>query len=390
MDFSKFTITKKYIRNNTQFELFFDFDLKEITGHNRKTFDDCRSLLYFLQSNLGKVIYLTTTQTTDFYEEDDKLVINLRSYQEFCKKIAQNGRNRTQAFLAQKLKHYLEDDRKTMIANSTGEEILVNLNPETRKQIEEKLRIVNTPEVVDRDKVVFVDDQNKKQILEQVINKGYSDDFWALVSSKEPELTDRLMAGRIQANRRRIIDELETRLSSGNFSETSGDDSWQKWIYKNSWLFGINYQPPIEKQKININGIMPDFLFPTLDGFVDILEIKLPSVDIIEKDVDHLGSWVWSKDANCAIGQVVNYLCEIDRLKFEIEKSIQQVYGRTISMLKPRAFILIGQNDSWDFDKKEGLRKLNHSLHGIEILTYSDLLKRGEAFIESAPDIYVN
>ena len=46
-------------------------------------------------------------------------------------------------------------------------------------------------------------------------------------------------------------------------------------------------------------------------------------------------------------------------------------------MLKPRAFILIGKNDGWDISKKEGLRKLNHVLHGVEVLTYSDLVKRG-------------
>ena len=39
---------------------------------------------------------------------------------------------------------------------------------------------------------------------------------------------------------------------------------------------------------------MPDYLFPTLDGFVDILEIKLPSFEVIEEDVGHIGSWVWS------------------------------------------------------------------------------------------------
>jgi hypothetical protein len=36
----------------------------------------------------------------------------------------------------------------------------------------------------------------------------------------------------------------------------------------------------------------------------------------------------------------------------------------------------------WHDLKKEGLRKLNHSLHGIEILTYYDLLERGKSFIK--------
>jgi len=36
---------------------------------------------------------------------------------------------------------------------------------------------------------------------------------------------------------------------------------------------------------------MPDFIFPTLDGFVDILEIKLPSKEVIVEDASHAGSW---------------------------------------------------------------------------------------------------
>ena len=35
------------------------------------------------------------------------------------------------------------------------------------------------------------------------------------------------------------VDELRNRLFSGQrFSEVSGQSSWQKWIYRNSWLFG--------------------------------------------------------------------------------------------------------------------------------------------------------
>ena len=154
-------------------------------------------------------------------------------------------------------------------------------------------------------------------------------------------------------------------------------DSWQKWIYKNNWLFGVQYKRPIEKIKINISGIMPDYLFPTLDGFVDVLEIKLPDDDVILKDQNHRGSWKWSKETNSAIGQVVNYLGEIDRLRLEIEREVNTNYGYSIKLLKPRSYILIGNSTGWDGGKREGLRRMNHALHGIEVLTYKDLLDRG-------------
>src|SRR3989344_4488636 len=381
MDFSKFTFFKRYKKNNTQ--LLFDFDIREYTGHLSKTFDYHLSLSHYLEDNQGKEIFLTLTETADFYQEDNKLVINLKVYQDFCKKIAQSGKNRTQAFLAQKLKHYSESDKKNVISGSSGDEIFSSLNPETKNELIQKLQSISTPTIVDKNRVILVDDENKKAVIEQLLDKGFSQEFWDLANTKDPELTERLSAGRLQVHRKKVIDELKNRLSNSTFSETAGDDFWQKWIYKHNWLFGINYETPIEKQKINITGIMPDFLFPTLDGFVDILEIKLPSPEVIEKDDNHSGSWVWSKDTNFTIGQVVNYLSEIDRLKLEIEREIKRVYVKSVSILKPRAFILVGKSDDWELDKIEGLRKLNHSLHGIEILTYSDLLMRGEAFIDS-------
>lgn len=95
-----------------------------------------------------------------------------------------------------------------------------------------------------------------------------------------------------------------------NYSETRGNNCWQNWIYENNWLFGIQYQKPIQREKVGFDNI-PDFIFPTLDGFIDILEIKKPTHDVVLGDPSHPGSFVWSFEANKAIGQVVNYITQI-------------------------------------------------------------------------------
>lgn len=63
---------------------------------------------------------------------------------------------------------------------------------------------------------------------------------------------------------------------------------------------------------------MPDYLFPTVDNFIDILEIKLPTFEVIKEDSSHAGSWIWSKESNQSIDQVVTYLSAIDRIRFEL------------------------------------------------------------------------
>jgi len=231
-----------------------------------------------------------------------------------------------------------------------------------------------------------ITDENKAVYIKRLLSSGYDEDVWNSLAESNPSLVTKLSYARVQIDKSNVVEELERRLDIGGFSETAGSDSWQKWIYKNNWLFGVNYRDPIEKAKININGIMPDYLFPTIDGFVDILEIKLPDDAVIIDDKNHNGSWKWSSETNIAIGQVVNYLSEIDRLRLEIERNIKTNYGHYFCLLKPRAYILIGNSQDWENDKKEGLRKMNHALHGIEIVTYKDMVERGKQAIGMQKD----
>lgn len=179
------------------------------------------------------------------------------------------------------------------------------------------------------------------------------------------------------------LTELKSRFNK-NFSETKGDNSWQSWIYRNNWIMGIQYLPPIEKQRVGFDNI-PDYLFPTIDGFIDVLEIKLPSHEVVRPDNSHPGSYAWSSEANKAIGQVVNYLYEMEVNQLALQNKINKKYtkrlSRVINVIKPRAFILIGIEDSWDDETREAFRKLNHTLHGIEVLTYSEIVKRGEHIV---------
>lgn len=244
---------------------------------------------------------------------------------------------------------------------------------------------INKYAVVDPDTVVITD-ENKVAYIKKLIEAGYDQEIWMSLAESNPTLITKLSYAKLQSKKQEIVDELNMRLKTGGYHETSGPDSWQSWIYKHNWLFGVNYQKPIEKARINLTGIMPDYLFPTLDEFVDILEIKLPDNEVIVGDRSHAGAWKWSQETNTAIGQVVNYIGEIDRLRFEIEKNVLTVYGYELCILKPRAYILIGNSRNWTSLKKEGLRKMNHALHGIEIVTYKDLVDRGNQSIQTLPE----
>jgi len=230
---------------------------------------------------------------------------------------------------------------------------------------------------------VVISPGNLSEVIKKIIDGQYSEEVLkAFSESKQVDLATFADAERVRAQRvavrvlgRRLLDQ-------NGFPEVKGDNSWQKFILNNHWMFGANYLDPIDRTRINIKGSMPDFIYPTADGFADILDIKLPSDEVIVEDHSHAASWKWSPGTNTAIGQITNYIIDIDRLRLELEKDIKMNTGRDVLLLKPRAYILTGNSERWLPSKKEGLRKLNSVLHNIEILTYHDLHQRANRIVE--------
>lgn len=176
------------------------------------------------------------------------------------------------------------------------------------------------------------------------------------------------------------IEDFIKRLEEDHY-ETKGDKSWQSWIYNNRWLFGTQYGQIIQKEKVGFDNI-PDFLLLTADGFLDVLEIKKPSSPVLVKDSSHKGNYKWSSEVTEAIAQADNYLNHTNSNHLAISQRIREKYNLEINAIKPRAIILIGKSDKWDNKKRECFRSLNQLLHGVEVVTYTDLLRRGQNLIK--------
>jgi hypothetical protein len=175
------------------------------------------------------------------------------------------------------------------------------------------------------------------------------------------------------------IKEFEDRLrvpSVGAHTETD----WQDWIYKNSWMFASQYGAPFPKERVGFDKI-PDFLFPTLDGYIDVLEIKIPPARILMEDTSHPGAFRWSMEASSAIGQVMLYLDEIESNRVDITERIEARYSVSVSTLRPRGIILMGQTAAWKRPELDSLRRLNGALHSVEIISYTALLQRAKGVV---------
>ncbi len=180
------------------------------------------------------------------------------------------------------------------------------------------------------------------------------------------------------------LEEFKVRLTK-NYKETSGKGHWQGWFRGHSWVLGPSYLEPIEKSKVGFEQI-PDFILPTLDGFADILELKLPSHEVIKQDPSHAGSYFWSSEASKAIGQASNYIHEAEDNRLKLKEKLSELLGIELAFVKPRAFVIIGSDADWSPQQRKAFRNLRATLHGVEVLTYSDIQRRAEALVKLLTD----
>lgn len=334
------------------------FNALGITG-----FRGGKHLLEILKNKIGKNLTVVLShQKTKI--ENRKVFINYAEYRKigsnaFFNVYRQTGLDIAYKFLSKKLPEVAPDLADTISKSQT--EKVIKILPKVKKLTpkNKNLLIENIAKIIRRSEI------DRKKLTPKVLKE--------------------ITAASNQVYYKNMLEEFKGRFKK-QFPETKGENSWQNWIYSNIWIFGASYLEPIEKEKVGFSQI-PDYLFPTVDGFLDILEIKVPQKNkIIKEDKNHKGSYYWDKDTSKAIGQVANYLHELEKNQLQVAQKIgreyRDKYQIDISTVKPRAIILIGRTDGWSDERLEALRKLNFTLHGMEIVSYDQLLRRGEGLIK--------
>lgn len=150
---------------------------------------------------------------------------------------------------------------------------------------------------------------------------------------------------------------------NGNYThETDITD----FLSKNPWLFGSEYIIISGLSKINSANIL-DLAPKTLDSFIDIVEVKLPTVKMFHFDSSH-NNYYQSHHVTKAIAQVTNYINELET------NTDSEYIDNTMQIIRPFATILIGSDKELNEGESAALRLINASYHNIRIITYQQLL----------------
>lgn len=153
---------------------------------------------------------------------------------------------------------------------------------------------------------------------------------------------------------------------------------WQKFFSDNILFLQPNYVQKIDKLNIQVGSTQfPDFALKSIDGYLDILEIKRPDTELLKLD-NSRGNYYWGIEISKAISQVENNIDNVTRLSDSIVLSIKDRYGFDLRIVKPRGIILAGSLKNYLANQKavDDFRRLNSSLKNIEILPYDLFYER--------------
>ncbi|MCK9399185.1 MAG: DUF4263 domain-containing protein [Bacteroidales bacterium] len=173
-----------------------------------------------------------------------------------------------------------------------------------------------------------------------------------------------------------IVKEIKGQQSLRAYIAGQPEKIFQNWIERNhQWVFGVEYTKIKKGRKIALFS-EGDLLMESMDGFLDLIELKRPQYGILKLDKSHK-SYYPSSDLSKVIGQCLYYLEKMDNLKMNLEQE------HKVKILRPRIKIVLGRTKDFNEEQYNVLRMLNSNLNHIQIISYDYLLSCGEKMISN-------
>lgn len=145
---------------------------------------------------------------------------------------------------------------------------------------------------------------------------------------------------------------------------------WQRFFEDNSWILGSDIVRIAGARGIDEHNIT-DIPFQSFDGFMDIIELKLPTATMWTKNNEP------SQELVAAVMQCMRYI-HVAEMRSNDKQKCEEL---KCSIVKPRAILIYGRSSNWDDTKFKILRILNDGLSNITVMTYDQVLNRAKSIL---------
>lgn len=174
--------------------------------------------------------------------------------------------------------------------------------------------------------------------------------------------------------------------------EEIGESIWQQNIQNILQLLYPQYI--LSAREISFSGIdgydkRPDFVLIDANGFIDIMEIKKPTVGILTKQASYRNNYVPVREFAGAIQQIEKYIYCLNSLNrksdgffIKLSKLLQQAI--TPQVVNPKGILLLGRSNDFDEQQTRDFELIKRQYKNIaDIMTYDDLIFKYENIIKS-------
>ncbi len=181
---------------------------------------------------------------------------------------------------------------------------------------------------------------------------------------------------------------------TNNFKRESMNKNWENskykpWFVNNDWIFGIEYSGPLDKSRLTVECTI-DLGLITYDGYIDVIEVKTPNIEILDQDSSH-HTYFPSLALSKALSQAIKYVhcleSEQNTINFKALSKSRKKTKPIPLVLKPRVKIVIGHKKMWKNDEIEErlktLKLINDGLTNIHIYTFDQILNIGNKMIKN-------
>jgi hypothetical protein len=193
----------------------------------------------------------------------------------------------------------------------TKEDKSITLKPEEIDKLIEYIQEYYAPLNIGLTEFIEADEDAAK-LFSKVRDLGISDDEVASKLLESGILTQNLSVAITAAERNNAVQEFEVSLG---VEQTEA--FWQSWFTQNKWVLGSEYLNILPERDIDVRDIA-DYLMRSIDGFLDVVEIKRPELPFWAGPDTH-GNYYPSAQLTAAISQCLNYLYRIELQSNSVE-----------------------------------------------------------------------
>lgn len=185
------------------------------------------------------------------------------------------------------------------------------------------------------------------------------------------------------------LDELEEMLS---LQEAYTEKEWQVKIQDILRLLYPKYI--LCTREIKFKGVdgydkRPDFLLVDVNGYVDILEIKKPDIQVLTKQASYRNNYVPVRDFAGAIQQIEKYifcLIAFEKSQKEVLSKLKDLLPKTVNpeIVNPQGILLLGRSKDFNAQQRRDFELIKRQYkHVADIMTYDDLILRFKNIISA-------